>query len=78
MNYATSDGATRALSNRVIVRSSRSFIETLKQAGVSDTRAVVAQFTCEHRNAQSEDTLFCARVIELKAQFSLATPSRLA
>jgi len=63
MNYATSDGATRALSNRVIVRSSRSFIETLKQAGVSDTRAVVAQFTA-NTGTHNRKTRCSARVID--------------
>jgi hypothetical protein len=70
------DDATSKLSNRVIVRSTPSFLEMLKHAGVSDMSGVIAQFTANTETHNREETPFFARDIELKAQQQLWSAAR--
>ena len=65
------DGVTSELSNRVVVRSTPSFVEMLQQAGVSEMSGVVAQFTANTDAHNREETPLFARDIELKAQQQL-------
>ena len=68
LTIAPVDGATCELSNRVIVQSTPSFLEMLRQAGISDMSGVIAQFTTNTEKHNREETPFFARDIEIKAK----------
>jgi len=70
------DDATSAFSNRVIVRSTPSFLEMLKQAGISDVGGVIAQFTAGAEAHNREETPLFARDIGLKASQQLWSAPR--
>ena len=64
LTIAPVDDATCELSNRVIVQSTPSFLEMLRQAGISDMSGVIAQFTTNTETHNREETPFFARDIE--------------
>jgi hypothetical protein len=68
LTIAPVDDATCELSNRVIVQSTPSFLEMLRQAGISDMSRVIAQFTTNTETHNREETPFFARDIEIKAK----------
>lgn len=70
------DDATSEFSNRVIVRSTPSFLEMLKQAGISDIGGVIAQFTAGAETHNQEETPLFARDIALKASQQLWSATR--
>ena len=57
-----------SLPGMFIVQSTSSFLEMLRQAGISDMSRVIAQFTTNTETHNREDTPFVARDIEIKAK----------
>lgn len=70
------DDATSELANRVIVRSTPSFLEMLKQAGISDIDGVIAQFTAATEAHNREETPLFARDMGLKTRQQLWSATR--